>query len=229
MERLALFDVDGTLIDAHGVGGRSLTAAIRDVFGVSGEFDGYRRFYGRTDPDIVAELAREWGAATEEVDERLQECLDVYMHNLQREAVDGLIEVLPGVPELLAALHSDPRVVLGLLTGNMEAGARVKLAPTGLAPLFPVGAFGSDSAVRAELPAVAVARAEELTGKRFAGKEIVVIGDTPADIACGAALGVKAVAVATGSHPVEELAAHAPDHVFTDLSDWRAVYEAILG
>lgn len=228
MDRLALFDIDCTLIDAHGVGGRALTEAIKSTFGVSGELDGYR-FHGRTDPGIVADLARQWGAGADDVDERMQECLDVYMVNLQRERVDGVIEVLPGVPELLAALHSDRRVVLGLLTGNMEEGARVKLAPTGLAPLFPLGAFGSDSAVRADLPAVAVARAEELTGRRFAGKQIVVIGDTPADITCGAALGVKAVAVATGSHSVEELTEHGPDHVFPDLSDWRAVYEAILG
>ncbi len=228
MDRLALFDIDCTLIDAHGVGGRALTEAIKETFGVSGELDGYR-FHGRTDPGIVADLAQQWGAAPGEVEARMQDCLDLYMRNLRPERTEGVIEVLPGVPELLAALHSDRRVVLGLLTGNVEEGARVKLAPTGLAPLFPVGAFGSDSAVRADLPQVAVARAEELTGRRFAGKQIVVIGDTPADITCGAALGVKAVAVATGSHSVEELAPHAPDHVFADLSDWRAVYEAILG
>ena len=110
----------------------------------------------------------------------------------------------------------------------MAEGARLKLEPTGLYPLFKVGAYGSDSALRADLPAVAVARAEALTGRRFAGKEIVVIGDTPADIECGAALGVKAIAVATGRHRVDELAAHAPDYLFADFSDWRAAYEAIL-
>jgi len=73
-----------------------------------------------------------------------------------------------------------------------------------------------------------VRRAEGLVGRRFAGKEIAIIGDTPADIDCGAALGVKAIAVATGTHSVDELAAHAPDHLFADFSDWRAAYEAIL-
>ena len=74
-----------------------------------------------------------------------------------------------------------------------------------------------------------MARAEALTGRRYAGKDVVVIGDTPADVECGASLGVTAVAVATGRHSVDELAAHAPDHLFADLSDWRAAYDAIIG
>ena len=111
----------------------------------------------------------------------------------------------------------------------MVEGARLKLEPTGLFSLFKVGAYGSDSALRADLPAVAVARAEALDGRRYAGKDIVVIGDTPADVECGASLGVTAVAVATGRHTVDELAACAPDHLFADFSDWRAAYDAIIG
>jgi phosphoglycolate phosphatase-like HAD superfamily hydrolase len=111
----------------------------------------------------------------------------------------------------------------------VEDGARLKLEPTGLYALFRVGAYGSDSALRADLPAVAIARAEALTGRRYTGKDVVIIGDTPADVECGAAFGVTAIAVATGRHGVEELEAHAPDHVFTDLSDWRAAYAAIMG
>ena len=110
----------------------------------------------------------------------------------------------------MTALAADRRALVGLLTGNVEEGARLKLEPTGLLSLFKVGAYGSDSALRAELPAVAVARAEALTGRRYAGKDVVVIGDTPADVECGASLGVTAVAVATGRHSVDELAAHAP-------------------
>jgi len=116
----------------------------------------------------------------------------------------------------------------GLLTGNVAEGARIKLALTGLSSLFKVAAYGSDSALRAELPPIALARAEKLTGRRYGGKEIVVIGDTPADIECGADLGVKTIAVATGRHTMAELAVHEPDHLFADMSDWRAVYEAIL-
>lgn len=228
MDRLVLFDIDCTLIDAHGAGGRAIYAALERVFGVSGDLDGYA-FHGRTDPAIIGDLATRWGATAGDVDARLQECLEVYVGLLAAEVGGGRTDTLPGVPELVAALAAEPGVVLGLLTGNIAEGAAIKLAPTGLGEHFTIGAYGSDSGLRPELPAVAVRRAEELTGRRFAGKEIVVIGDTPADVECGAALGVKAIAVATGRHSVDELAAYGPDHVFEDFSDWRRALAAILG
>ncbi len=227
MQRLVLFDIDCTLIDAHGAGGRAIFAAIGDTFGVTGRLDGYT-FHGRTDPAIVHDLATRWGVPPERVAAGLGECLRRYVARLRDEVAGDRVEVLPGVRELVTALAADRRVVLGLLTGNVAEGAAVKLAPTGVASLFKVGAYGSDSSRRPDLPAIAVRRAERLTGRRFTGKGIVVVGDTPADIGCGAALGVKTIAVATGTHSVEELAAHAPDHVFPDLSDWRAVYETII-
>jgi phosphoglycolate phosphatase len=227
VDRLALFDIDCTLIDAHGAGSRAILAAIADTYGVSGGLDGYS-FHGRTDPGIVADLAIRWGVAPEVAARRVPEALGRYLQLLRAEAAATDIEVLPGVRELVTALAGNARVLLGLLTGNVEDGARLKLAPTGLLEFFPIGAYGSDSALRPDLPPVAVARAEALTGGRFTGKQIVVIGDTPADIECGAALGVKTIAVATGRHTTADLAAYAPDHVFADLSDWRAVAEAIL-
>ena len=227
MERLALFDIDCTLIDAHGAGGRAIFAATEETYGVRGALDGYS-FHGRTDPAIVRDLAAQWGVGPARAEAGVDDCLRRYVAHLREEVAEGHIEVLPGVRELVTALAADRRVVLGLLTGNVAEGAAVKLEPTGVSCLFKFGAYGSDSARRPDLPAVAVRRAEEVVGRRFAGKEIAVIGDTPADIECGAALGVKAVAVATGTHDVDELAAHAPDYVFPDFSDWRAVYEAIL-
>jgi phosphoglycolate phosphatase len=227
MERLALFDIDCTLIDAHGAGGRAIFEAIEEVYGVTGALDGYS-FHGRTDPGIVHDLATRWGTRASEVESRLDECLDAYLARLAVEVAEGTIDTLPGVEELVRALSSDTRVLLGLLTGNVSAGAALKLGPTGLAGLFPVGAYGSDAPLRPDLPAIAVRRAEELTGRRFEGREIVVIGDTPADISCGAALGVGTIAVATGRHTVEELTACGADHVFEDFSDWRRVREAVL-
>jgi len=255
VERLVLFDIDCTLIDSHGAGGRAILRAVKDVYGVEGELGDYS-FHGRTDPGIVRDLADLWGAGDPEaivhryegetqpqvvrdlaqqlgtpdelIDALVDQCVARYVELIADEVEGGEIEVLPGVKELVTALAADRRVLLGLLTGNVAEGARIKLAPTGLYSLFQVAAYGSDSAQRAELPAVAVARAEKLTGRRFAGKEIVVIGDTPADIECGAALGVKAIAVATGRHGMDELAAHEPDYLFGDMSDWQAVYEAIV-
>jgi phosphoglycolate phosphatase-like HAD superfamily hydrolase len=224
-DRLVLFDIDCTLIDAHGAGGRAILRAIKDVYGVEGELGDYS-FHGRTDPGIIADLAALWGAdGRGDVDE----CITRYVDLLRREIDGGEVETLPGIRELVTALAADRRALVGLLTGNIEEGARLKLEPTGLYSLFKVGAYGSDSALRADLPAVAVARAETLTGRRYAGKDVVVIGDTPADVECGASLGVTAVAVATGRHSVDELAAHAPDHLFADFSGWRAAYDAIIG
>jgi len=255
VDRLALFDIDCTLIDGHGAGGRAIMRAIKDVYGVEGELGDYS-FHGRTDPGIVRDLADLWGAGGSEaitgryegetqpqvvhdlaerlgtpddvIDTLVDQCVARYVELIAEEVAVGHIEVLPGVRELVTELAADRRVLVGLLTGNVAAGARIKLAPTGLSSLFQVAAYGSDSALRAELPPVAVARAERLTGRRFAGKEIVVIGDAPADIECGAGLGVKTIAVATGRHSRDELAAHEPDYLFADMSDWRAVYEAIL-
>jgi phosphoglycolate phosphatase-like HAD superfamily hydrolase len=224
-DRLVLFDIDCTLVDAHGAGGRAILRAIKDVYGVEGELGDYS-FHGRTDPGIIRDLAELWGAdGTGDV----EACIARYVELLRKEIDRVEVETLPGIHELVVALAADRRALIGLLTGNVLEGARLKLEPTGLLPLFKVGAYGSDSALRADLPAVAVARAEALGASRYAGKDVVVIGDTPADVECGASLGVTAVAVATGRHTMDELAACAPDHLFPDFSDWRLAYDAIIG
>jgi phosphoglycolate phosphatase-like HAD superfamily hydrolase len=259
-DRLVLFDIDCTLIDAHGAGGRAILRSLKDVYGVEGELGDYT-FHGRTDPGIIRDLAELWGAGEPgaaidgrsgrhagvtqpqvvsdlagllsapagDAGRRAHECIARYVELLREEIAAGYVETLPGVRELVTALAADRRALVGLLTGNVEEGARLKLGPTGLLSLFQLGAYGSDSGERADLPAVAVARAEALFGRRYAGKDVVVIGDTPADVECGASLGVTAVAVATGRHSVAELAACRPDHVFADFSDWRAAYDAIMG
>jgi phosphoglycolate phosphatase len=233
MERLVLFDVDCTLIDGHGAGKRAVLRALREVYGLQGDLGDYS-FHGRTDPAIVLELVALWSPAPGPAqrpgafDGQLEACLARYVELLREELAEGQIETLPGVRELVTALAADRRALLGLLTGNIAAGARLKLASTGLLSLFKVAAYGSDSPARPDLPDVAVRRAEELTGQRFRGKDIVIIGDTPADISCGAHLGVRSIAVATGRYSASELAAHGPDYVFGDLNDWRAVYDAIL-
>jgi len=231
-DRLILFDIDCTLIDARGAGGRAILRAIKDVYGVEGELGDYS-FHGRTDPGIIGDLASLWGAcepgAAADADGLVDACIALYVELLREEIARVEVETLPGIRELVTALVSDRRALVGLLTGNVEEGARLKLEPTGLLPLFKVGAYGSDSGLRADLPAVAVARAEARDGRRYAGKDVVVIGDSPADIECGASLGVTAVGVATGRHAVDELARYEPDHLFADFTDWRAAYAAIMG
>jgi phosphoglycolate phosphatase-like HAD superfamily hydrolase len=117
--------------------------------------------------------------------------------------------------------------MVGLLTGNIEAGARVKLEPTGLWPHFVVGAFGSDDADRRRLPAVARARARTLAGRDFGFEQVVIIGDTPLDVDCARACGAVAVAVATGQHGAAELEACAPDLLFGDFTDVEGALAAL--
>jgi phosphoglycolate phosphatase len=134
------------------------------------------------------------------------------------------------VPQLLDALDATPNVIVGLLTGNLEVGARAKLRAVGLDfQRFRVGAFGSDHEHRPQLPAIARERTKQQLGVDVTGDAIVVIGDTPADLTCGKSLGASAIGVATGRHSVEDLLRHEPLAVFKDLSDTAAVTRVILG
>lgn len=226
--RLYLFDVDGTLLSARGAGRRAIGAALEEVYGTRGAVETYD-FHGKTDPQILHDLMTDAGFAEATVRERQPEFFQRYVAHLAREVGDGAqVELYPGVAALVGELARHPGILLGLLTGNIEAGARIKLAPTGLLPHFRLGAYGSDAADRTRLPAVAAERARRLVGRAFEGSEVVVIGDTPLDIACARAFGARVVAVATGRHGVEELAAHAPDLLFPDFGDTRAVLRALL-
>jgi phosphoglycolate phosphatase len=226
--RLVLFDVDGTLLSAAGAGRRALERALREIFGTAGPIDRYD-FRGGTDPQIVRDLLGAVGVATDEVDRRQAELFARYAAHLETEVGAGeRVSLYPGVGALVEALDGTPGCVVGLLTGNIEAGARIKLRSTGLWPRFRLGAYGSDHHDRRQLPAVAAGRAHALTGRRFEGADTVIIGDTPRDIDCARAFGATAVAVATGTHPVAELAGHAPDHVFPDLADTARVLATLL-
>lgn len=228
MRRLILFDIDGTLLSADGAGKRAIHAALMEVFGTTGPIGSYA-FGGRTDPEIVRDLLRADGIPDAEIDSGLRALWFRYIENLHREIHGMRVRALPGVGALLERVEAAGReVVLGLLTGNIREGARIKVEAARLGfSRFRVGAFGSDHAERPELPAIAVRRAREETGIDFGGKEIVIIGDTPKDVACGAHLGVRTIATATGHHPVDELVACGADHAFSDLSDVDAVWRAI--
>jgi phosphoglycolate phosphatase-like HAD superfamily hydrolase len=227
--RLVLFDIDGTLLSAKGAGRLALGRALESVYGTAGRLDHYD-FRGKTDPRIVLDLMQDAGLAEEAVQARLAACFAMYVGELEAVVGDGeRVSLMPGISELVRRLASRTDVVLGLLTGNIEAGARVKLRPTGLEPLFRLGAFGSDDADRRCLPAVAVARARAVLGHDFAFGNVTIIGDTPLDVDCARACGAVAVAVATGNHPYEELASCAPDHLFVDFSDVAGALAALTG
>ncbi|MBM3269416.1 MAG: HAD family hydrolase [Candidatus Sericytochromatia bacterium] len=225
--RLVLFDIDGTLLSTGRAGADALLRALAETYGTTGPIERWS-FGGKTDPQIVWELMTEAGVDPVVVEARFDAVIDRYLAHLEARMDPARIKLKPGVTPLLEALAAHPGVVLGLLTGNVVAGAELKLRSAGLWSYFTLGAYGSDHRHREHLPAIAASRAEELTGRRFAGKEIVIIGDTPNDVLCGRGLGCKAIAVATGSYGRDDLAAHDPDYCFADLSDTPAVVGAIL-
>lgn len=228
--RLILFDIDGTILLTAGAGRRAITAALAELVGDHAAFERIR-FDGKTDPQIVTELLNAAGDAGPDDGSRIQAVCDRYVSLLERElAATTGTRLMPGFPEILDRLEGHDGVVLGLLTGNLERGAALKLRAAGLDPArFRVGAFGSDAAHRPDLPSIAARRAKPFFfGREPAGAEVVIIGDTPEDVACGAGIGARAVAVATGAYSVEQLAACGAHAVFTDLGDTDRVLESIL-
>ncbi len=231
--RLILFDIDGTLLWTNGAGRRAIHRALLDEIGTAGPIDGYR-FDGKTDPQIVRELLELAGHPECRSDDRITAVCRRYVDLLAAELAKPTqaTKLYPGVKELLAALEpyeSGGRALVGLLTGNVQDGAALKLRSAGLDPArFVVGAFGSDSHARADLPAVAAHRAAERTGRRFSGADLVVVGDTPDDVACARPMGARTVAVATGFFDTAALRAAGATHVFENLGDTQAVLQALF-
>ena len=231
--RLILFDIDGTLLWTDGAGRRAIQRALLEEMGTAGPIDTYR-FDGKTDPQIVRELLSLAGHPAAEDASRIDAVCRRYVDHLRAElaAPAQATKLMPGTRELLAALEpheAGQRALVGLLTGNVAPGAALKLRSAGLDPArFRVGAYGSDSARRADLPAVAARRAAEVTQRRFAGADVIVIGDTPDDVACGRPIGARSLAVATGSYDVAALRAAGAAYVFATLADTAAVLDAIF-
>lgn len=203
--------------------------ALTEVFGSAGSSEYH--YGGKTDRQIVRDLMRREGFTDEAIDAQMDQLLESYVAGLATELGSGdrAMLVLDGVRELLDALDREDRVVVGLLTGNIETGARAKLTAAGIDPArFRVNAFGSDHELRPELPAVAQRRASELLGIDVRGNRLVIVGDTPADIQCGEAIGARAIAVATGGYSVEQLAAYQPYALFESLADTSAVLSSIM-
>ncbi len=228
--KVVLFDIDGTLLWTDGAGKRAVHRALDEVFGPTQRIE--HEFDGKTDPQIVRELMTLGGIDDATVDAKLDAALHRYVELLHVElgGADHTDKTYPGIARLLDALEQRDDVLIGLLTGNVHAGALAKLAAVGLEQnRFKIGAFGSDHASRPELPAIARARAEALLGHPVAGDDVVVIGDTPADMSCGRGIGARAIGVATGRYTVRQLEACNAGPVFADLSDTDAVMRAILG
>lgn len=227
MRRLLLFDIDGTLV-AGGPAKDAFHVALVEAFGTTGPIESHP-FAGKTDPQIARELLGRAGVPDAEIDRGLPALYERYLQELEQRLPDRPVSVLPGVRELVSALAELEDIALGLVTGNIAGGARLKLRGPGLDHHFAVGAYGSDAEERNELPGVALVRARERWGVEFADADVLVIGDTPRDVECGQAHGLTTVGVATGGYDVEDLEAAGADHVLVDLSDTRGVRELLVG
>jgi len=250
--RLLLFDVDGTLVLTGGAAVRAMDQAFHEVFGVRGAFD-HVPMPGRTDGAILADafvralpqsqiLAEALSAAgVHPVDGQVARFKAAYFARFAEEIQKPVPTdstrpprhrfkgVLPGVRELLDALSSRSDMFLGLLTGNYELGARIKLEYFDLWRYFACGAFGDDAINRHELVPVAIARSREAGCPALDPRDVVIIGDTPLDVACARHAGIRCVAVATGGYSVDALQAAGADVVLASLADTQAVVRRLVG
>ncbi|NNF13349.1 MAG: HAD family hydrolase [Gemmatimonadetes bacterium] len=226
MRRLILFDIDGTLVQG-GPAKDAFVSAMTEIYGTPGLLEDVS-FAGKTDPQIARELLRGAGMPDADIEAGFERLWVKYLVKLEALLPSDPVRVLPGVEALLDALVGYGDVGVGLLTGNIVGGARLKLSSGGLWDHFTFGSYGSDHEERDELPAIAVERARKLYGNVVRSDLAVVVGDTPRDVACGKAGGTRTVAVATGSFSVDDLASSGPDRLLVDLSSTDEVVTALL-
>ncbi len=230
MKILVLFDIDGTLVLTGRAGVRALDQALADVCGVPHPLEGVA-FAGRTDRAIITDALQRIGAEMSEAAlDAVRERYCVHLADEVRRDSPHPKCVLPGVRaalDALAVLEAGGHVAVGLLTGNFRRGAEIKLGHFDLWERFQFGAFGDHHADRRDLVPVAIDAAARAGAGTFALCDVVIIGDTPADVDCAQAHGARAIAVATGPFSVDALGATGADVVVPDLSDWNAAWNAV--
>ncbi len=217
--KLLLFDIDGTLISAGGAGSRSLTKAFEKLLGIKDAFNNFE-MAGKTDIQIIKEGLLKWNI--EAKSDLIYAIIEEYLSLLKIEIQNNSKHIKPGVLDFIHFNISQLGYPMGLLTGNLEKGARIKLEPFNLNPLFPIGAYGSDHENRNYLLPIAVERFQKTYRRKINFHQCIIIGDTPRDVECAKIYGAKAVAVATGPYSETELLKTKADVVVKDLShiDW---------
>lgn len=225
--RLILYDVDGTLVDAGGAGSRALLATLAEIHRRPFNRKGVQ-YAGRTDRAIIADLMRANGVPAWQREESIGLVFEELPRLMKAELEMTPSVAYPGVRSLLKELARADGVILGLLTGNLYATACLKLETAGLdSSRFLVGAFGDEAADRNELPPLALRRASSAAEQPITAA--IVRGDTPADIECARASGMRAAAAATGASSLAELEAFQPDFLFHDLSHFSTIARTLTG
>lgn len=223
-----LFDIDGTLLTTGGVGMRALARAFEELYGRPDAMSGFR-LDGMTDGVIIRQALTAIGqpASSESVEAVLERYLSVLGEEISR-ASDSAYYLHPGMLEALAAAEQRPQTAVGLGTGNVRAGARLKLERVNVFHRFAFGGFGCDHDDRAELIRAGAVRGASALGAPLSECRVVVIGDTPKDVAAAKAIGAECVGVGTGRFTPEELLAAGAEHAFPSLASPGAL-ESLLG
>lgn len=222
--QIILFDIDGTLIRSGGAGKQAFEKTIADAFGKE-VADHEVPFSGRTDRAIVGDLFTYCGI--ENTHTAWQHFFTAYLRHLPDCMASHKGHVLPGVKDLLNQFQQRQDIAVGLLTGNSEQGAQIKLEHYGISNYFDFGGYGDYHLDRNLVAQDAVSAARQHLPFSFTQQQVCVIGDTPRDIDCGRAIGARVVAVCTGSHTAEELAAANPDLLLKDLSDHEPLLDVL--
>ena len=220
MPALLLWDLDETLVTTAGAGERSIVRSARKHWSVDVDLS-LIPYAGCTDRRIGHLIRRHFGIAADEF--ILRAYLDDFVNFVSEELPQSEARILPGVSEIVEAVHVSPDHVQGLLTGNLRAAAEAKLVPFGLWDYFPFGAFADDAIERLDLGPVALARASEYCDATFVREAVTVIGDTPHDIACARAIAARSLAVASGRFTMEQLAECEPTCLVRSLEEPAAL------
>jgi phosphoglycolate phosphatase len=215
---LILFDIDGTLVITKGAGRASTKLAMMEVFGTDNGIDTHH-FGGKTDWKTLTELLAEHNYTHDDMRTIIPRYAEAIGRHLEEIIANYPVYPPPGAMEFVTELRRRGSPMLGILTGNVSTTAPIKLRAGGYDPAwFPVAAYGSEALERDDLPAMAVERAVRLLGRSITPGQVMVVGDTPADVSCARALGAVAVAVRTGFSTHEDLAASNPDYLLDDLN-----------
>ena len=220
MVRVVLFDIDGTLIASGGAGEKAFARVCASAFNVPNGTEGLQ-FAGRTDPSIVREFFTRH--QFEPSPQNFQRFFESYVFWLDHLLVQLKGQVLPGVFEWLRDLRDlEQPPLCGLLTGNIRLGAQIKLSHFNLWHHFEMGGFGDDHEERNHVARIARDRASQILKRKLKGEEILVIGDTPLDVACANAIEARVLAVATGKFDLGTLEQHKPTWAARNLTEVKA-------
>lgn len=229
MQKLVLFDIDGTILKLKKYKSRDVfSKTFRDLFNINILPEDFPDFSGITDLSVIKFIAEKAKIPFESIHDKIEMIWEELFDGLHKLNTPDNVHLFDGVPELIALLDRDPDYQLGLVTGNFRLNAYSKLETFNLHKFFPTGSFGCDNINRNYLPKIAIQRVNEYIKKNvFNENNTLIIGDSPKDIECAKFNNIKSLAVATGIFSVEELEFHRPNLLFENLADFSSVKEKI--